>query len=600
MKLSAIQNTVQAVADAISEAVEIETEIVGEDQIIVAGTGRYRDRVGGIEECGDADTNEIYGMIFRTGTHYIVEDAVTHPDYWGDEGELAEICCPIELDGKVIGIIGLVAFTEEQRDNLLSKKASYLNFCSKMAYLIAIKAKEMAITNGMRTLLSVISRGVLYVSRHGTVLDCNEGALKLLGRSYEEVVDKNIEILFDDPCLSDAVKNGEEHSGVEKRYSSRNGKDMHILLDVYPIFLDLAEGSSQSDPGSDAVGAVISLEDMADIKKMVYDMTDNNVAEQYNEIIGNSRSIRDIKAQINRITDSKSSVLITGESGTGKGLVAKTIHYEGSRKDKPFIHINCAAIPDTLIESELFGYEEGAFTGARKSGKPGKFELADGGTIFLDEIGDMPLHLQGKLLHVLQSGCFERVGGTEEISVDVRIIAATNRDFDEMIRNKEFREDLYFRLNVIPINMPALRERREDLPLLLNNALKKYCSMMGKDIRGFSEEAMNALIAYNWPGNVRELENAVEYAINMEDGPVISKDSLSDKLKRMNSIYHQGLTLEEQTRAFEKHIIEQHLEREGYTVTDKKRVARMLGIGEATLYRKMKSLNINTKGQMPY
>ena len=169
-----------------------------------------------------------------------------------------------------------------------------------------------------------------------------------------------------------------------------------------------------------------------------------------------------------------------------------------------------------------------------------------------------------------------------------------------MIRNKEFREDLYFRLNVIPINMPALRERREDLPLLLNNALKKYCSMMGKDIRGFSEEAMNALIAYNWPGNVRELENAVEYAINMEDGPVISQDSLSDKLKRMNSIYHQGLTLEEQTRAFEKHIIEQHLEREGYTVTDKKRVARMLGIGEATLYRKMKSLNINTKGQMPY
>lgn len=596
MKLSAIQNTVQAVADAISEAVEIETEIVGDDQIIVAGTGRYRDRIGGIEECGDASTNEIYGMIFRTGTQYIVEDAINHPDYWGDEGELAEICCPIELDGKVIGIIGLVAFTEEQREDLLSKKECYLNFCNKMAYLIAIKAKEMAITNGMRTILSVINKGVLYVSRHGTVLECNERALRLLNRRYEEVVEKNIEFILDDPFVLEAVRNGEEHKSIEKRYIRRNGSDMHLLMDICPIFLDFTEEMVNADESSSAAGAVISFEDMADIRKMVYDMTENSMPDQYNDIVGNSRSIKEIKAQIDRITDSRSSVLITGESGTGKGLVAKTIHYEGNRKDRPFIHVNCAAIPDTLIESELFGYEEGAFTGARKNGKPGKFELADGGTIFLDEIGDMPLHLQGKLLHVLQSGRFERVGGTEEISVDVRVIAATNRDFEQMIRNKEFREDLFFRLNVIPIHMPALRDRREDLPLLLNNALNKYCSMMDKDIKGFSEEAMNALMAYNWPGNVRELENAVEYAINMEDCQIISKESLSEKLNQMNSICDRSLTLEEQTKAFEKHIIEQHLEREGYSVTDKKRVARMLGIGEATLYRKMKSLSINTKG----
>ena len=180
MKISAIQKTTQAVADAISEAVGLETEIVSDDEIIVAGTGRYRDKVGSIEKCGDSNTNEIYGMIFRTGIKYIIEDAPEHPDYWGIEGELAEVCCPIKLDGKVIGIIGLVAFDEEQKSFLIEKKQSLLNFCSKMAYLISSKAKEMAVTNGMKTILSSLSEGVFYVSQSGTVIECNEQAAKLL------------------------------------------------------------------------------------------------------------------------------------------------------------------------------------------------------------------------------------------------------------------------------------------------------------------------------------------------------------------------------------------------------------------------------------
>ena len=288
-------------------------------------------------------------------------------------------------------------------------------------------------------------------------------------------------------------------------------------------------------------------------------------------------------------------MLITGESGTGKGLVAKTIHEYGNRREKPFVLVNCAAIPDTLVESELFGYEEGAFTGAKKNGKPGKFELADGGTIFLDEIGDLPLSLQGKLLQVLQSGSFTRVGGTSEISVDVRVIAATNKNFEQMIKNKEFREDLYFRLNVIPLKMPSLKDRREDLPLLLNNALKKYGSMLGKRVQGFSDEAMSALMSYNWPGNVRELENAIEYAINMEDKDIISKSSLPEKVKKMETFSRKGMSLAEKRDAFEKNVIEQCLQQEGYSVEAKKRAAKKLGIGEATLYRKMKALNIDTK-----
>lgn len=597
MKLSAIQHTAQAVADAISEAVGIETEIVSDEEIIVAGTGRYRDRIGSREVCGDSSTNEIYGMIFRTGTKYIIEDAERHPDYWGEEGELAEVCCPIELDGRVIGIIGLVAFTEEQRKALLEKKENLLNFCSKMAYLLSTKAKEIAVTNGMRTILSAISEGVFYVSRNGTILECNERAAQLLHRDYDEVAGKSIELIWEDSFLLEAVRTGLHCRGVEQRYVSREGYIFHFLMDIFPIYLkepDVPGGQADEEA---LAGTVVSFKDMAEIKKMVYDMTDNSMPDQYGDVVGSSRSIREIKAQINRIADSRSSVLITGESGTGKSLVAKTIHSFGRRRENPFITVNCAAIPDTLIESELFGYEEGAFTGARKNGKPGKFELADGGTIFLDEIGDLPVHLQGKLLHVLQSGSFERVGGTKEIVVDVRIIAATNRDFEQMIKNKEFREDLYFRLNVIPIWVPALKERREDLPLLLNNALKKYTNMLGKQIQGFSDEAMAALTAYSWPGNVRELENAVEYAINMEDGNIISKESLPERLVRMETVCDRRLSLEEQLNAFEKNIIEQCLEKEGYSVAAKKRAARILGIGEATLYRKMKALKIDTKGK---
>lgn len=594
MKISAIQKTTQAVADAISEAVGLETEIVSDDEIIVAGTGRYRDKVGSIEKCGDSNTNEIYGMIFRTGIKYIIEDAPEHPDYWGIEGELAEVCCPIELDGKVIGIIGLVAFDEEQKRFLIEKKQSLLNFCSKMAYLISSKAKEMAVTNGMKTILSSLSEGVFYVSQSGTVIECNEQAAKLLHENYDDVVGKNIRNIFNDDFVTDAVNMGTTFRNIERRFTNQSGRNLHFMMDIYPIKL-IENEEGITDPDADCAGTVISMKDMADIKQMVYEMTDNSKTDMYSEVVGKSKAIRNVKEYIKRIANSQSSILITGESGTGKSLIAKSIHNNSDKRKKPFIHVNCAAMPDTLIESELFGYEAGAFTGAKETGKPGKFELADGGTIFLDEIGDIPIHLQGKLLHVLQFGKFERIGGTKEISVDIRVIAATNRDLETMIKNREFREDLFFRLNVIPIHMPSLRERREDLPLLLDNAVAKYSKMLGKSIQGINEETMAMLISYDWPGNVRELENVIEFAINMEDSAVITTESLPDNFRKESIIYGNDMTLEEQCRAFERQIIERLLEEEGYSVTDKRKIAARLGIGEATLYRKIKSLGIRSR-----
>ena len=543
MKISAIQKTTQAVADAISEAVGLETEIVSDDEIIVAGTGRYRDKVGSIEKCGDSNTNEIYGMIFRTGIKYIIEDAPEHPDYWGIEGELAEVCCPIELDGKVIGIIGLVAFDEEQKSFLIEKKQSLLDFCSKMAYLISSKAKEMAVTNGMKTILSSLSEGVFYVSQSGTVIECNEQAAKLLHENYDDVVGKNIRNIFNDDFVTDAVNMGTTFRNIERRFTNQSGRNLHFMMDIYPIKL-IENEEGITDPDADCAGTVISMKDMADIKQMVYEMTDNSKTDMYSEVVGKSKAIRNVKEYIKRIANSQSSILITGESGTGKSLIAKSIHNNSDKRKKPFIHVNCAAMPDTLIESELFGYEAGAFTGAKETGKPGKFELADGGTIFLDEIGDIPIHLQGKLLHVLQFGKFERIGGTKEISVDIRVIAATNRDLETMIKNREFREDLFFRLNVIPIHMPSLRERREDLPLLLDNAVAKYSKMLGKSIQGINEETMAMLISYDWPGNVRELENVIEFAINMEDSTVITTESLPNNFKKESIIYGNDMTLD--------------------------------------------------------
>src|SRR5688500_84195 len=247
-------------------------------------------------------------------------------------------------------------------------------------------------------------------------------------------------------------------------------------------------------------------------------------------LVGTSAEMQGIFAVIEKVADTPSTVLITGESGTGKELVAKALHEQSSRKGGPFIKINCAAIPKTLMESELFGYEKGAFTGATSS-KPGRFELADGGTLFLDEIGEIPVEMQVKLLRAIQESEFERVGGIKTIKVDVRLITATNRDLEKETKDGNFREDLYYRLNVVPLDIPPLRDRDEDIPLLVDHIIAKFNERLKKRVRGISDEAMRMLRGHGWPGNIRELENVLERTILFCSGDTIEVGDLPAELR---------------------------------------------------------------------
>jgi two-component system response regulator HydG len=301
-----------------------------------------------------------------------------------------------------------------------------------------------------------------------------------------------------------------------------------------------------------------------------------------NRLIYASSEMRNIAQMIDQVAASTATVLITGESGTGKEVVADAIHTGSPRRSKPLIKVSCAALPDTLLESELFGYEKGAFTGANAR-KEGRFELANGGTLFLDEIGEISTTVQVKLLRVLQDGKFERLGGTRTIDSDVRIITATNKDLQREVETKRFREDLFYRLNVVNIRVPPLRERKEDVQLLAMFFLKRYADKNNKDIEGFAEDAMLALTSYDWPGNVRELENAVERAVVFTMGNVVPLAALPQGVSAFAESKHSlmfriGTPLEE----LERQAIEITLQ---HTRGDKNLAARLLGIAPRTIYR---------------
>lgn len=317
------------------------------------------------------------------------------------------------------------------------------------------------------------------------------------------------------------------------------------------------------------------------------------LAEQFDfsHIVGRSKPMRDVFELLALAAPSEATILIVGESGTGKELIANAVHHNSPRKDGPFIKVNCAALPENLLESELFGHEKGAFTGA-SGRRRGRFELAHGGTLFLDEIADMSLTTQAKILRVLQEGEFERLGGEQTIRVDVRIVAATNRNLESEIERGTFRKDLYFRLSVVPICVPPLRERKEDIPLLANRFLKTYAQKNRRMLRGFTPDAMNALMKHNWPGNVRELENAVERAVIMCRAEFITPADLPAALKELVDDAPQdgiGVQAGYSLREVEKALITKTLEQTGGNRT---RAAEILGITRQTLQRKLKEYGV--------
>ncbi|MED0665823.1 sigma 54-interacting transcriptional regulator [Bacillus badius] len=314
--------------------------------------------------------------------------------------------------------------------------------------------------------------------------------------------------------------------------------------------------------------------------------------EKTDYILGNNKALNDLKELLKNLVNSSSSIAITGETGTGKSLLAKLIHEQSIFRKGNFIEINCASIPESLFESELFGYEEGAFTGARKKGKPGYFELADRGTLFLDEIADLPLSMQPKLLKVLQDGIVQRIGSTISKKVNVRVIAAANQSLEHLVESKQFRSDLYYRLNVIPIHLPPLRERKEDIAEIVPVLMERLQDRTGKFIQGCEPEFLKRLKQHHWPGNIRELENVLEYSMNMERGQQLTISSLPAAFKEATASHPCSPNEKQGFKQMEKEMLIQKLNLYGYDHEGKKLAAEDLGVSVRTIYRKIGQLDI--------
>ena len=361
--------------------------------------------------------------------------------------------------------------------------------------------------------MASISDGIIAVDQEGRVTHFNPAAEKIARISASEMIGELIVNIFppDVPIL-ETLKNGAVYNNREIFLPKSQSR---YLSSGRPIF----------DKKGRIIGAVAILKDLLDVRSLVQTVT-RQLPITFDHILYKSNSMNRLIALAKTIALSDSNVLIRGETGTGKEIFARALHFASHRAEKAFVPINCSAIPDTLLESELFGYEKGAFTGAIKEGKQGLFEFADGGSILLDEIGDLAPHLQAKLLRVLQDGNVRRVGGTHETPVNVRIMAATNRNLEDYIQQGRFREDLYYRLNVIPLFVPPLRARKEDIPLLTKVFLKRYAAYVQKPEPILSEAALQKLMEYHWPGNIRELENVIERTVNIMPGSTVLAESV--------------------------------------------------------------------------
>ena len=490
---------------------------------------------------------------------------------------------PIVVGDHTMGWIKAVA----PPDGRQIPKNEGIRFLIQMSGFLASTVSEQEALLHQRELeiiLETIHEGALVIDSAGIVTYCNNTAEQLLKVQRKEILGKHLNQIWADAPALETLKTGKEYTEKEEIYNTKR-RSMHFIVTVR-----LITGKES------ACGVVISFRDIAEARRLIYDLSEKKFQYTFEDIIGKRASIERLKEQAKQVANSNSTVLITGESGTGKEVFARAIHYYSYRSGGPFISLNCGAIPENLLESELYGYERGAFTGALKEGKTGKFELADGGTIFLDEIGEMPLHLQVKLLHVLQNREIERVGGNKKIPVNVRIIAASNRDLEKMMQDRTFRKDLYFRLGVIPLHIPPLRNRKEDILLFIKHFLDIYADKLNKHFEiKICPEVIDILLSYHWPGNVRELENAIEYAVNMCDGHELTVDMLPPRLYQSASAkysYDKESTLRSMVLNYEKKIIEKHLERFSNTSGVKSNVARALGISRATLYRKMSELDI--------
>lgn len=579
MSLFKIQKVAQEVAESISSVLGMEVTIIDENYKRVAATGEYKNLIG--ERIPSSCVFE--AVVKDREPKFVNQDGrIIHCK--DCEGRLncevlATIGHPIMNGDRVVGVIGVNAFREGEKDRLVNNYESLLFFLNKQSGLLAstlasnetIQALEIQ-SQEINQMIDGFRHGVICVDLDGTIKFINKSAESMLNVTKKEIINRKVAEYVPETGSLVMLKNDDNQMKNKKKKTSYLIKSHDIKLQGVKVSM------------------IIELHKTSEMIKDAYNLLERKQTFTFDEIISQSVSMEQVKEIARKVSRNTSTILIRGESGTGKELFARAIHSESPRSNAPLIAINCASIPENLLESELFGFEGGSFTGARPQGQIGKFELANGGTLFLDEIGDLPIHLQPKILRVLQENSFTRIGGNEVIETDVRLIAATNKNLEKLIDEGLFREDLYYRLNVIPIMLPPLRARRDDILLLSHHLLEKYCKKLGTGSKAFSNEIESVFTAYHWPGNVREMENLIEYLVNVTRDDVIHSGNLPSYIRNQNynDLIRSEMDLKTRTEQFEAQVIESMIEKYGDSTEAKQKVASLLGVNLTTLYRKRK------------
>lgn len=484
-----------------------------------------------------------------------------------------ELLKRITVDGRSVGVLAFSAFSKDDHDRLFGDIEYFKNALSDVADLIATILKgadgiqtSAGVNPFLDAMTALMPDGFLVTDRVGNIIDINRPALEMLSGACLKNIGDFLSAELVEEILSGAHVRGESISVDQENF---------FLLSASPI-----------RRSGGANGAIIRL-----TRKSGQPIPSSVLAPML-RICGSSEHMKMVKRRMEKIVNSPSTVFLSGEAGTGKGALASAIHNGGERRDKPFVTLNCANVPAEQIESELFGAEP-LPGGVQRFAKRGKLEMADGGTLFIDEISEMPVSAQMRLLELLEDRRFERVGGTGSVEVDVRIIAASNADMKELIAQKRFRADLYYRLGVINIDMLPLRERMEDLPELLEEFIAKYNARLHSDVKGIAPEVMRLFAQYRWPGNIRELENVVEYCVNMADGGLVTEDDLPAYF--LESLHAQHEHSPSPLKDAEGAAIRELLDRYGWDVKGKEKTAAELGVSLRTLYRKMKQSGLLVK-----
>ncbi|EEU4628606.1 sigma-54-dependent transcriptional regulator [Escherichia coli] len=580
--LMQIQPTIQRFARMLASVLQLEVEIVDENLYRVAGTGAYGKFLGR-QLSGNS---RLLCHVLETKTEKVVTQSRFDPLCEGCDSkencrEKAFLCTPVILQDRCVGVISLIAVTHEQQEHISDNLREFSDYVRHISTIFVSKLLEDQgpgdnISKIFATMIDNMDQGVLVVDDESRVQFVNQTALKTLGVVQNNIIGKPIrfrpltfESNFTHGHMQHIVSWDDKSELIIGQLHNIQGRQL-FLMAFHQSHTSFSVANAPDEP-------------------------------HIEQLVGECRVMRQLKRLISRIAPSPSSVMVVGESGTGKEVVARAIHKLSGRRNKPFIAINCAAIPEQLLESELFGYVKGAFTGASANGKTGLIQAANTGTLFLDEIGDMPLMLQAKLLRAIEAREILPIGASSPIQVDIRIISATNQNLAQFIAEGKFREDLFYRLNVIPITLPPLRERQEDIELLVHYFLHLHTRRLGSVYPGIAPDVVEILRKHRWPGNLRELSNLMEYLVNVvPSGEVIDSTLLPPNLLNNGTTEQSDVT--EVTEAhlslddaggtaleeMEKQMIREALSRHN----SKKQVADELGIGIATLYRKIKKYEL--------